>query len=174
MMQVKAWDTTVLRECTVSHFENLKNPDLFAELPGLLAKSVPSGALRRSLEEMLFPPDPRAAREADICVCSAARASVWDKCSVGDVVLYSDHHLTRCGLILQHISATIAGIECVMSLVRPLTFQSEEVERVSLHVPAAHAEWISTGSIVGQTIWTDVGSSPVRVVRPPHIEPRWA
>ena len=173
-MQVKAWDTTVLRECTVAHFENLKNPELFSDQPGLLAKSAPTAALRRSLERMLCLTDPLVAQQAQICVCRAARASVWDKCSVGDVVLYSEHGLTRCGLVLQHISATISDIECVMSLVRPLIFQSEEVERVSLHEPAAHAQWISTGSIVGQTIWTDAESAPVRVVRASHIEPRWA
>ena len=88
MMQVKAWDTTVLRECTVAHFENLKNPELFSDQPGLLTKSAPTAALRRSLERMLCLTDPLVAQQAQICVCRAARASVWDKCSVGDVVLY--------------------------------------------------------------------------------------
>ena len=153
----------------MNHFAMLSDPGLFSDRPGLLKMSTPSASIRRCLGNMIAP---IIANETYIN--NVARASVWDKVSVGDVVLYCfADDITRAGHILKHACFTVEGVQCVMSLVRPLIYQKSEAERVSLHTYAGHAEWTNTGSIIGQTIWTNVSSPPVRVLHPSHLKPRW-
>lgn len=157
------WDKSVLRETTVHHLFALER-NTFSKEAAVEDSHPPSRALKKSLGEWFGP-------LAEGCLTGpVARISEWERVSTGDVVVYSTqsgHH--RVGQIILHVE--FHGV--VATLVECYKWEADEWARASKHAPMDRGEWIPTASILGAAIHS-LAKTPMRVIPPLHVTPRWA
>jgi hypothetical protein len=109
------WDTSVLREVTQLHCEQMAAAPVskFSETPGLVKPSPPSRRLKQSLLHVLG----HEFAAAKLMTCRTARVNKYDHASVGDLVLLGSADPPIIGRIIYHFSVQVDELQEHASLV---------------------------------------------------------